>query len=202
MKQKVALNRASVQTGDTFTATINGVRTTGIVHRARGGIYLCQQDVPGAGCANKHGYKHSYFLPYSNDGKGRLVIEKKTKFGVSSLCVSRGQDTTVKNYANNAQRIAALEKELVAAKAEQAAKEAKIMPAYFKGWRITYDNSNHKYVIGCGAVSLSVGELKAVEDTFHQLLSRTSYLPAADRIAYITDAYNVASKIVKLHKPK
>lgn len=51
-----------VKVGDKFIATIDGEKNIkGVIQIQNGCIYLCQNDIAGAGCNDKLGYRCSWY---------------------------------------------------------------------------------------------------------------------------------------------
>ena len=204
------MNRKDLKTGDTFTATIDGTKTRGVVHKSLSGIYLCQNEVSGALSPNKHGYKHSFYIGADKKGVLDFGRENVTGFKVRSVAAPTPKKTVVKSVAATGKvvakaprqkTVAELEKELAAAKAKQAAKEATKIPTRFRDWEIRRDGPH--YVFGCGAVRVTVEEMRRFTTIYRQMRARVSNLTpdaCVAAIRFLDEGVETAERIVALNR--
>lgn len=195
------MTKADIATGQHFRAVLRGYNTTGVVHKSRSGIYLCQNEVVGSNSPNKHGYKYSYFIPLDRKGDLDFARERVTGFTIIKTPVKKAVKVEVAKPKKAELTVEELEKKLAEAKAKRAEKEAKKMPTRLRSWNI--NRMGNTYQFGCGAVTVTPEEIRRFVNIYHQMRSRVNVstdLDARRAVEFFDEAVDTANRILQHHK--
>lgn len=178
-----------IHTGDKFSARIQGVAVTGIVHKTPNYVYLCQNKKKGNhNLSDTHGYKYAWQIPTGSAGvEPYMQAQAVTHFSITKSSTPKVVKEVkvaapIKVNKRPKKVSVTVDEEIASAKQKLANLEAKkaqesTPDRLLNCWRVdkTVKNGKQAYSIGCGAVTVTTEEAEMVATVLHNILTRTVY---------------------------